>query len=91
MRAVRAAPLLAFANRSGKRTAKSTDKTGVNPNRLWHYEGSVIPTGGFALMQPKTHHFAYTTTEAVELQLHGIGPWGVAYINAADDPRKKQP
>lgn len=52
-------------------------------------KGSPIPAGGFAVMQPKTHHFAYTTNEAVELQLHSTGPWGVTYINPADDPRKK--
>ena len=51
--------------------------------------GIAVPTGGFAVMQPRTPHFAYTTNEAVELQLHSTGPWGVTYINAADDPRKK--
>jgi hypothetical protein len=54
-------------------------------------KGSAIPTGGFAVMQPKTPHFAYTTNDGVELQLHSTGPWGVTYINVADDPRKKQP
>ena len=52
-------------------------------------KGIAVPTGGFAVMHPKTPHFAYTTNEAVELQLHSTGPWGVTYINAADDPRKK--
>jgi anti-sigma factor ChrR (cupin superfamily) len=52
-------------------------------------KGGAIPAGGFTVMQPKTHHFAYTTNEAVELQLHSTGPWGVTYINPADDPRKK--
>lgn len=51
-------------------------------------KGVAVPTGGFAVMQPKTPHFAYTTTEPVELQLHSTGPWGVTYINPADDPRK---
>ena len=53
-------------------------------------KGIAVPTGGFAVMHPKTPHFAYTTNEAVELQLHSTGPWGVTYINTADDPRKKQ-
>lgn len=52
-------------------------------------KGVAVPTGGFAVMQPRTPHFAYTTSEAVELQLHSTGPWGVTYVNAADDPRKK--
>lgn len=51
--------------------------------------GIAVPTGGFAVMQSRTPHFAYTTNEAVELQLHSTGPWGVTYINSADDPRKK--
>jgi len=46
--------------------------------------------GGFAVMQTKTPHFAYTTNEPVELQLHGVGPWDITYLNPADDPRKKQ-
>jgi hypothetical protein len=54
-------------------------------------KGMAVPTGGLAVMQPKTPHFAYTTNEPVEIQLHGTGPWGVTYLNAADDPRKKQP
>lgn len=51
-------------------------------------KGVAVPAGGFAVMQPKTPHFAYTTAEPVELQLHSTGPWGVTYINPADDPRK---
>lgn len=54
-------------------------------------KGTAVPAGGFAMMQPKTHHFVYTTSEPVELQLHSTGPWGVTYLNPADDPRKKQP
>lgn len=54
-------------------------------------KGMAVPTGGFAVMQIKTPHFAYTTNEPVEIQLHGMGPWGITYLNPADDPRKKQP
>jgi len=53
-------------------------------------KGMAVPTGGFAVMQAKTPHFAYTTNEPVEIQLHGVGPWGITYLNPADDPRKKQ-
>lgn len=56
------------------------------------YDGAratVLPPGGFAVMQPRTPHFAFTLNEPVEIQLHGIGPWGVTYINAQDDPRRK--
>ena len=47
-----------------------------------------IPLGGFAAMEKETHHFAFAKEEA-EIQLHGIGPWGITYVNPADDPRNK--
>jgi quercetin dioxygenase-like cupin family protein len=49
---------------------------------------SALPVGSIAIMQPKTNHFAWTKDETV-VQLHGIGPWAVNYVNPADDPRKK--
>jgi quercetin dioxygenase-like cupin family protein len=44
--------------------------------------------GGVAIMQPGTKHFAWTEGETV-VQVHGVGPWTVTYVNPADDPRKK--
>jgi len=47
-----------------------------------------LPVGSVAIMPPKMTHFAMTTG-ATEVQLHGVGPWSINYVNAADDPRKK--
>jgi len=47
-----------------------------------------LPPGNMMILQPKTNHFAWTKGE-VEVQLNGTGPWGVTYVNPADDPRKK--
>ena len=47
-----------------------------------------LDVGGMAIMPAKSPHFAWTATETI-VQLHGTGPWGVTYINAADDPRSK--
>ena len=47
---------------------------------------TTLPTGTFAYMPAKMHHFA-ATKEASILQLHGVGPWGITYINPNDDPR----
>ena len=47
-----------------------------------------IPAGAVAIMQPKTTHFAFFNDETI-LQVHGVGPWEVNYVNPADDPRKK--
>ncbi|HEU4367997.1 MAG TPA: cupin domain-containing protein [Methylomirabilota bacterium] len=44
--------------------------------------------GGVAIMQPGTRHFGWTKDETI-VQLHGVGPWTVTYVNPADDPRKK--
>ena len=47
-----------------------------------------LSAGSVAIMQPKTNHFAWTKTETI-VQVHGVGPWAVNYVNPSDDPRKK--
>jgi quercetin dioxygenase-like cupin family protein len=47
-----------------------------------------LSAGSVAIMQPKTNHFAWTKEETV-VQVHGVGPWGITYVDPADDPRKK--
>jgi hypothetical protein len=44
--------------------------------------------GSVSIMQAGTHHFAWFGEETV-LQLHGIGPWTVTYVNPADDPKNQ--
>ncbi|MEK2690829.1 cupin domain-containing protein [Bdellovibrio sp. GT3] len=45
-----------------------------------------LPPGSFARMKAGTHHFARAEKDAV-VQLNGMGPWGITYINPSDDPR----
>lgn len=45
--------------------------------------------GSLIVMQPKVHHFGWTKEETV-IQVNVMGPWGIHYVNPADDPRKKQ-
>jgi quercetin dioxygenase-like cupin family protein len=47
-----------------------------------------LPPGAIAIMQIGTNHFAWTSDEVI-VQLNGTGPWGIDYVNPADDPRKK--
>jgi quercetin dioxygenase-like cupin family protein len=47
-----------------------------------------VAAGDLMIMQPGTAHFAWSEGETV-VQLHGTGPWGITYLNAADDPRKQ--
>jgi quercetin dioxygenase-like cupin family protein len=44
--------------------------------------------GSVAVMPPGAPMFGYTKQETV-IQLHGVGPWGISYLNPGDDPRKK--
>lgn len=50
-------------------------------------EGHALTAGGFMAMPPETPHYAWATEETV-IQLHGMGPWGITYINEEDDPRQ---
>ena len=51
-------------------------------------KASRLPTGTFAALDPGMRHFAFTKGKTV-IQLHGVGPWSLVYVNAADDPRNK--
>ena len=47
-----------------------------------------LTQGAVGIMPAKTPHYAWTTGETI-VQLHGTGPWGITYLNPADDPRAK--
>ena len=47
-----------------------------------------MTAGSFMVMPKGAHHFAWTKGETI-IQVHAIGPWGVTYVNPADDPRKR--
>ena len=49
---------------------------------------NALGPGGVAIMPPGTPMFGYTKEDTV-IQLHGMGPWGLNYLDPADDPRKK--
>lgn len=51
-------------------------------------KGSALGAGSFAVMPAQARHYAWTSEETI-IQLHGMGPWGINYVNPADDPRKK--
>ena len=51
-------------------------------------KGISVKAGGYSFVAKGMAHYAWFPEETV-LQLHGIGPQGVTYINPADDPRKK--
>ena len=48
--------------------------------------GRMMPVGSFVVMPIGHTHFAWTEEETV-VQLHSMGPWGIDYVDPADDPR----
>jgi quercetin dioxygenase-like cupin family protein len=43
----------------------------------------VLPAGSFLFMAPKARHFAFTREETI-IQLHGVGPEAVTYLNPTE-------
>ena len=47
-----------------------------------------LPAGSFFSLPPGMSHFVYADEETV-IQINTVGPWGLAYVNPKDDPRKR--
>lgn len=47
-----------------------------------------IATGGFVTASAHTHHYIIARGPTV-VQVHGMGPFAITYVHAADDPRNK--
>ena len=48
-----------------------------------------LPPGSYTSMEPGMRHFAWAEGETV-VQIGTLGPWGITYVNPADDPRSKK-
>ena len=46
-----------------------------------------VPAGGYAVLPANMRHFAIARTD-VTVQIAGIGPFAITYVNPADDPSK---
>jgi quercetin dioxygenase-like cupin family protein len=49
-----------------------------------------LPAGSYSQLPAEMRHFAQAKTAAV-VQVHGIGPFALTYVNPADDPRTSAP
>jgi quercetin dioxygenase-like cupin family protein len=47
-----------------------------------------LPVGGYALLPAEMRHYAMAKTEAT-VQVHGMGPFKLTYVNPADDPSQR--
>ena len=48
--------------------------------------GKEMGAGGYMVMPPGMKHYAWTPAEAI-IQVQGMGPFVIKYVNPADDPR----
>ena len=51
-------------------------------------KGMQMPTGSFGFVGPHMQHYAWATGETI-VQVHGMGPFKLTYVNPADDPSPK--
>lgn len=51
---------------------------------------TALPAGGYALLPADMRHYAMAKTAAV-VQVHGMGPFALTYVNPADDPSTRAP
>jgi quercetin dioxygenase-like cupin family protein len=49
-------------------------------------KATAFPAGSYSLMPAEMAHFGFTKAGAT-VQVHGVGPFAVTYVNPADDPR----
>lgn len=52
-------------------------------------KSDVLGPGGFAAMPAGMHPFAWTKKGAT-IQVHGMGPFSITYLNPSDDPRNEK-
>lgn len=52
-------------------------------------KGTALGPGSFFVVPAGMRHYAWTTAETI-IQLHSVGPWGITYVNPADDPRSSR-
>ncbi len=58
-------------------------------DKLDTQKGAVIRAGGYSFVAKGMNHYAWFTEDTV-LQLHGMGPQGITYVDPKEDPRKVQ-
>jgi len=57
-----------------------------------HFEEASMasfPAGSFAYLDPAMHHYAMASGDVV-VQIHGMSPLQINYVNPDDDPSKKK-
>jgi ChrR Cupin-like domain len=56
-------------------------------DRFDESKATALAAGGFGSMPAQMHHFAGFKGDT-EVQIHGVGPFSITYVNPKEDPRK---
>ena len=51
-------------------------------------KGTALKAGDYMVVRKGAHHYAWASEDTI-LQVHGMGPFAISYVNPADDPSKK--
>ena len=70
---------------TGRRSIFSCRRTGIPRPPSDSSGARVLPAGSYTGIPADVRHAAAARGETV-LQIHGMGPFGIAYVNKADDP-----
>ncbi len=57
-------------------------------DKLDKSKGGTLKAGGFFRAEKGMQHYAWATAPTV-IQIHGIGPFAINYVDSANDPRNK--
>ena len=55
-------------------------------NTVDREHGKLVEAGGYVFLPANMPHSLWTTTDASIIQVTGMGPFGLNYVNPADDP-----
>ena len=53
-------------------------------------KGQELPAGAFLSVPPNHPHYAWVGGSGKIVQVHGVGPTDLRFVNPEDDPRKKK-
>ena len=67
-----------------------TGEFGIGMGEKWDKAAiKTLPQGGYVLLPAEMRHYAGAMTDTT-IQVDGMGPFQLTYVNPADDPSKKQ-
>jgi quercetin dioxygenase-like cupin family protein len=58
--------------------------------KLDQSKGQELPVGAFFSVPPDHPHYAWVGGTETVVQVHGVGPTDLRFVNLEDDPRKKK-